>query len=251
MLGVALNDAVKQGLIAENPLPKVGIKYSRQNQTKVTLWTDEHVERLIAAIAGERYECLIRLALMTGMRQGELLGLRWEDIDWKNEVIKIRQAIEKVPQDGKLRYRLGTPKTACSIRDVKIGEKGMNVLRLQRKRVETLQALAGERWKEHDLVFPSSVGTPINPSNLSSEYKSYLRQAGIPDATFHYLRHHAASLMARNGADVATVAKVLGHASPATTQQIYTHYFDREAQKLTVEMGELFGMEEGVESSEE
>lgn len=251
VLGVALNDAVKQGLIAENPVPKAGIKYSRQNQTKVTLWTDEHVERLVTAIAGEKYECLIRLALMTGMRQGELLGLRWEDLDWKNRVIKIRQAYEKVPQEGKLRYRLGTPKTTSSIRDLKIGEKGMTVLRLQRKRVETLRALVGERWKEHDLVFPSSVGTPINPSNLLSEYKSYLRKAGIPDAPFHYLRHHAASLMARNGANIATVAKVLGHASPTTTQQIYTHYFDREAQKLMAEMGELFGMDEGAISPEE
>ncbi|MGB9640620.1 MAG: tyrosine-type recombinase/integrase, partial [Anaerolineales bacterium] len=110
--------------------------------------------------------------------------------------------------------------------------------------VKVLQKLAGNRWKEYNLVFPSSIGTPINPSNLLRIYKGYLRKAGIPDAPFHYLRHHVASLMSREGAKASTVAGILGHSDASITQRTYTHFFDEDAQQITKKMGERFGFSE-------
>ena len=244
VLNAALNEAVRQGLLSDNPVPKTRIKHPQVKQAKVTLWTDEQVDRLLTTIVGQKYEYLIRLALMTGMRQGELLGLKWEDVDLNQGIIRVRHSLQKAVVDEKLRFTIGIPKTPSSIRQISIGSAGMSVLRKQYEKVRLLRQLAGDRWVENDLVFPSSFGTPINPSNLLHEFKEYIRQADIPMAPFHYLRHHAASLMARNGASVIAVAGILGHSNSWITQKTYTHFFDKEARQTSQRMGELFAIPE-------
>ncbi len=118
---------------------------------------------------------------------------------------------------------LGKPKTKSSIRSIKIGNESIEVLKRQKDRNNKERELAIRFWKENDLVFPSTIGTANDPSNVLKKFRQLLKKAGLPKIRFHDLRHTAAALMLNNSVDVIVASKRLGHAKPSITMDVYGH----------------------------
>lgn len=136
--------------------------------------------------------------------------------------IKINQNLKRLP-NGKLVF--GKPKTKTSIRSITIGEETIGVLRKQKKSIERERNDNSVRnlWKEMDLVFPSTIGKPIDPTNLLKKFRRSLKKAELPRLRFHDIRHTSASLMLNNGVDVLVASRRLGHAKPSITLDVYGH----------------------------
>jgi integrase len=108
-------------------------------------------------------------------------------------------------------------------RTIKVGEGALQLLRVHLERQNKQRALAGDRWQEYDLVFPSKVGTPMDASNLRLDFQRVLKNAGLPTIRFHDLRHTSASLMLNHGVPVIVASRILGHSKPSITLDIYGH----------------------------
>lgn len=176
----------------------------------------------MAKEVNDRNYAIYYLAIVTGMRQGELLGLQWKNVDLDKGIIKVVQNQKRLPS-GKLVF--GKPKTKTSIRSIKIGEESIEVLQNQEKRIkrEREDDRVKHIWKEMDMVFPSTIGTPIDPTNILKKFRKALIKAGLPRIRFHDLRHTAAAIMLNNGVDLFIAYKRLGHAKPSITLDVYGH----------------------------
>ena len=161
------------------------------------------------------------LAVHTGMRQGELLALKWADVDLKSGRVSVRRTITK--SGGHL--LLGEPKTAKSRRTITLTAGSLTALRAHRKRqLEEMMQRTG-LWQDHGLVFASEAGSLINPTNLRRRhFASLLKRAGLPiDTSFHDLRHTCATLLLGKGVHPKFVQELLGHANTAITLDTYSH----------------------------
>ena len=165
---------------------------------------------------------------------GELLGLKWSDLDWASGVIYIKRQLQRVTGKG---FKFSPPKTQAGRRMVQLGPETMRQLVDHRKRQEIEQLRKG--WKEHDLFFPSSIGTPTDQRNLHRYFKPMLKKAGLPDIRFHDLRHTAATLMLMNGIPIIVVSRRLGHSKPSVTLDIYSHYLPGMQKEAAILMDEL------------
>jgi integrase len=177
------------------------------------------IQFLIAA-RGNRHEALFHLAVKTGMRQAELLGLKWMDLDWTSGVLHVRRQVQRIDGKG---FVFCEPKTKTGRRSIQLGEASLQMLRRQLEKQRREKAGAGGHWNENDLIFASSVGTPTELRNLLREYKKVLLKAGLPEIRFHDLRHTAASIMLKHNIPVFTVSRILGHSKPSVTLDIYAH----------------------------
>jgi integrase len=178
----ALNQAVKRRRIPYNVATLVEIP--RADKPAIIPLTPEQARKLLSAVRGDPLEGLYRVALSLGLRRGEILALRWEDIDFDQRELKVTGSIRRV--GGVLRRRL--PKTQSSVRKLPIPAILLQVLRQHRARQDKTRQQDG--WQEHGLVFPSSVGTLMEPGNLHRHFKAVLVRARLPATIrFHDLRH--------------------------------------------------------------
>jgi integrase len=244
----ALNQAMRWQYVSRNVATLVDVpRYVHtdpadpargQNQDFTIQPLDEQqARRLLHAVAGHRLEAIYRVALSLGLRAGEVLGLRWSDIDVTRASLRITGAIQRLR--GKLVRT--TTKTSASARAIDIPP----VLLGQLKRRQTLQAQerldAGERWREHDLVFTTTNGTPIDPRNLTRHFKRVLQQAGLPHTIrFHDLRHSCATLLIAQGVHPRVVMEILRHTQISTTMNTYAHVLPRLQRDATTKIEELF-----------
>ena len=178
------------------------------------------ISRFLEAARLSRYEVVYHLALTTGMRQGEILGLKWSDIRWQKGALNIRRQVIKNNGEG---FTFTSPKTRSGIRMIPISETCLQMLRLHHEQQNQVKAFAGDRWREHNLVFTSIIGTPVDRSNLRKDFQSILKNSNISRIRFHDLRHTAASLMLNNGVPILSVSRMLGHSKPSVTLDIYGH----------------------------
>lgn len=170
--------------------------------------------------ANDRVAAIYGVALATGARQGELLALRWADVDFDRGTIRIARTL--IRANGGL--TMSEPKTASGKRTIPLGRTTMDALRAHRTTQVAERLRLGPVWNDADLVFASQTGAPIDPSNLlSRHYYPLLRRAGLPCLTFHALRHTAATLMLGSGTHIRVVAERLGHADPGVTLRVYSH----------------------------
>ena len=218
ILHKSLNDAIRRGYLSFNPVQ--GAILPRPDQKEMQILDEDEVMRFLIVVQGNRREALYNIAVKTGMRQGELLALKWSDLDWKRGTIRVQRQVQRIPGEGMV-FR--APKTKASLRTIQLGEQTLDTLRNQRTRLELEKAVAGERWQEHNLIFPSTVGTPMGASNLLKDFKKQLEKAKLRDIRFHDLRHTAASLMLNYGVPVLVVSKILGHSKTSTTLDVYGH----------------------------
>lgn len=214
----SLQQALKLGIIGRNPADAVVKPAVIKREMQV--WNESQISQFLVAIQGHRNETLYRLALATGMRRGELVGLQWIDVDWLGQSIYVQRQVTQPDGGG---FEFTSTKTNAGRRKISLGDGLIQAFRAQYDRVQTLRAAVGKNWKENDLVFPSMVGTPIDGYNLSKEFQDLAAIAGVQKIRFHDLRHTAASMMLNHGIPVIVVSRILGHSKPSITMDIYGH----------------------------
>jgi integrase len=217
-LRVALNRAVRTGLVSRNVAQLVDPP--RVPRKEVAYLSPDQARDLLAHINGHRLEALITLALSTGLRQGEALGLRWQDIDLELGSIRVVHALQRLPGGG---LALVEPKTTRSRRTITLPAVTLEVLREQRKRQAAARLFAGSRWQDGDFVFTTADGLPLDGDNVTRDFQTALRKAGLPRMRFHDLRHSAATLLLVQGVPARVVMDVLGHSQISVTLNTYSH----------------------------
>ena len=225
VLHKALDTAVKWELVAKNVCDLV--TPPRQKPFEAQALMLEQVQKLLAVTQGHHMEALFKLALATGMRRGELMGLKWQDIDFNKGVLQVRRILSRIPTKlpGK-GYEEAEPKTQKSKRSIIIAPIALEALKQHRLRQLEAKLKAGSLWQEHDYVFCTSVGTHLNPSkDILDQLKLLLKKAGLPDIRFHDLRHSTATLLLSVGVHPKVVQEILGHSQISMTLDVYSHVF--------------------------
>ena len=213
----ALGQALKWGLVTRNAAALTDPP--RVVTTPVQPLTLEQARHLMHAARDDMHGPLLTVAIATGLRQGELFGLRWTDVDLERGVLRVSHAMQRV---GKVATFI-EPKTARSRRTINLPTFAVEALRVQRVRQNERRLFHGPDWADWNLVFSSSIGTPLNPSNVIHRFHKILERAGLPRQRFHDLRHCAASLLLAAGEHPRVVMDVLGHSQIALTMNTYSH----------------------------
>lgn len=234
----ALKDALLMGLVQRNVSEMV--RAPRRSSREMMTLTDTQAKQLLEVVRGERFEILYFLALTTGMRLGELLGLRWQDLDLERGTLQVRMNVQQ-SEGG---FILAETKTAYSRRS--IGLTRTATLALYRHRAcQNEEGLAlGESWNNSlGLVFPNRLGGIMIPDNLTKRYfKEVLRKLGLSEEVrFHDLRHTAATLLLSRGVHPKVVSEMLGHADISITLRVYAHVTPHMQEAAIYVMENLFG----------
>lgn len=191
--------------------------------------TPEQARLLLDAAVGDRLEALYVTALATGLRQGELLGLRWEDVDLDaRKTMRVSHSLARVK--GKL--ELLEPKTERSRRTVVLPEVAVTALRAHRTRQRMERLVAGSRWVDTGHVFATSVGTALDAATVTRSFQRALDRAGLPHSRFHDLRHAAATFLLAQGFTLEDVKNLLGHSSIVLTSNTYGHVLEQRQREV-------------------
>ena len=218
--------AVAQKIISENPCKAVALPKVEHKEMQ-TIPAEQLQAFLKEAKTTGVYE-MYYIELATGLRRGELLGLKWTDIDWKNGIIKVRRSIARV--NGEI---VESPlKTKNSYRAVTISQQAIEVLKEQKARTNDTY------------VFPSPNGGPISPDSVNNMLKRVLARAGIPKVRFHDLRHTFATIALQNGVDIKTVSGMLGHFSAGFTLDTYAHVTTSAQKEAAETMSQVLSKQE-------
>ena len=234
VLHSACSQAVKMGIIPRNPANATIPPKSPEKEMRIL--DGSQVSQMLTTARGHRWESLYHLAVTTGMRQMEILGLKWTDLDWIRKTIRVERQLIR-PKGDKVKF--SHPKTKHGKRGVALGPRTIDILRAHYENQHAEIQKAGEKWRETGLIFTTSTGSAIHPRNLLRNYKALLRDSGLPQIRFHDLRHTAASLMLNNGIPVIIVSRRLGHARPSITLDIYGHIIPSMQSKAAELMDEL------------
>jgi integrase len=236
VLGRLLGSAVREGLIAENPVRRLERgERPRVERRQFPSLDRDAIGKLIAATP-ERYRALVALSVLTGIRQSEALGLQWQDVDLRAGVLRVRRQLDRSGS-------LVEPKTAAAKREIPLPPFLVRMLQRHKE-----QAFSEGRARPSDFVFSSKAGTPLGHRNIVRRgLDKALERSGLPRLSWHDLRHVAASALIAEGASVAYVSRVLGHANPSITLSIYAHEFakaehaDRTRERLEQAFGDIVG----------
>jgi integrase len=223
VLRTALNAAVADGLVARNVARLVKGPQGAKG-SKMAPLDAEQSKKLLSVLPGERLEAAYVVALRLGLRQAEILGLRWSDIDFEGHTLKVEQTVKRIGRtEGKTELIFSAPKTDSSRRLPSMSEPLIAVLKAHRARQAQERLAAGRRWQTHDLVFCTGIGTPIDAAVLWRNFKRLLVKAGLPSIRFHDLRHSTASLLFKEGVPMKVISELLGHSSIRITADVYSH----------------------------
>lgn len=242
ILGRALREAEAAGIIARNVCRLV--RPPRAPHTEMQTLSADQARTLIHAADRDRLHTLYVLALASGARQGELLALRWSDVDLQLGTIRITRTLVRGVRPGvrstdgvpRTEWVFTEPKTASSRRTIPVGRAALDALGGHRKLQAEDRLRAGPAWHDGNLVFSSMVGTPLDASNVRVLYRAMLKRAGLPLIRFHDLRHTAATLLLEAGVHPRAVADRLGHATPSLVMNTYGHVTERMQRDATAAM---------------
>jgi integrase len=217
LLHKALKQAVNDGLVARNVTQAV--KAPRQQRKEIPTLNQEQARIFLEAAKGDRLEALYLLAIHTGLRQGELLGLKWGDVDLDRGTLQVRRILSAAKNGP----TFTTPKNNQG-RSVRLTAQAMQALRDHRKRQVEERLKHDGFWQDYGFVFTTLVGTPLNRHNVfSRSFKPLLRRAELPDMPFHALRHSFATLMLSGGEHPKVVQEIMGHSGIRVTMDFYSH----------------------------
>lgn len=221
VLHKALQQAVLVGYLHFNPADACVLP--RVEKPKIIPFDDVQISEFLTAIRGNRFETLFTVTLFTGMREGEVLGLTWDCVDFERGIITIDKQLQLHQEKGCTPYELASTKNG-KCRSVMAAPSIMALLKRHRAAQAQQKLLAGSAWKNRDdLVFTDALGTHLTKPTVYREFKRVAAAIGRPDARFHDLRHSYAVAALRSGDDVKTVQGNLGHATAAFTLDVYGH----------------------------
>ena len=197
------------------------IVFPKDDPTEIEVYNQDEVNEILQALKDEptNIRALVEIAIFTGMRRGEIVGLKWSDIDFENQKVFVRRSIYK-PKNGKAQEKL--PKTKGSIRTISIPECLCKTLLEYRMHQDRHISFMGDAWKNLDYVFTEEDGYVMNPQTPTKQFSKFLKRHDIRHLKFHGLRHTSATLLLANGCDIKTVSSRLGHSDIETTG-IYVH----------------------------
>ena len=236
-LRAALNQAIRWGMIGRNAAmlvdPPRGPKY------EIRPFDPDEARRFLAGIKGDRLEALYSVALALGLRQGEALGLRWQDVDLDLGRIKVVHQLQRLA--GKL--TLVELKTEQSRRMLVLPASTWMALRHHRARQASERTNAGQKWHDGDLVFAKADGRPLEATTVSRMFHRHLEAAGLPQRRFHDLRHSCATLLLVQGVSPRVVMEILGHSEVNMTLNTYSHVIPQLRQEAAERMDEILDLE--------
>ena len=211
---------VSRNIVSEQSAPKV-----IDNEMVIV----QDVPGLVERLRDWRLGTVAMVSLFTGARLGEVLALRWNRVDLEGGVLKVREALEQTKAHG---VRFKSPKSKASRRDVTLPDMLVEVLRDHRKAaLEVRMQLGAGRVPDDALLFATLDGGPLSPNAVSAAWADFAASIGMPDVTFHALRHTHASQLIHEGVDIVTISKRLGHAKPDITLRVYAHLFQKDDSK--------------------
>ncbi|WP_460580980.1 tyrosine-type recombinase/integrase [Humibacter ginsengisoli] len=214
-----LSEAMREQLVSRNVATLV--RTPRLEKQEVTPWTADEVASFSLAASSHRLSALFTLAYSVGLRRGELLGLRWTDVDLARGLLHVRQTLQRLGADRGL--VMGPPKSVRSRRTIPLPSTAASALDRHRREQDSELAVLPGLFNEHGLVFTTAIGTPIEPSNLRREFNALIEKAGVRRIRFHDLRHTCASLLFAQGVPPRVVMDLLGHSTLSITTDLYAH----------------------------
>lgn len=239
LLHAAFAQAQSAGLVRANvwdavtpprPAPKRGV-----------VWNEAQVARFLAAACRTFYHPIWLVSLTTGMRIGELLGLRWSDVDIEGATATVEQGVV-LWDEG---FDFDTPKTESGRRTVSLGAITVAALREHRVRQDAQREKRGAAWTNLDLVFASRNGTPLEPTNVRRELRLITERLGLPHTRLHGLRHASSTIAIQNGVPINTVSQRLGHSRVETTLALYVRSRQEDERGVSETMEGLMGVVDG------
>lgn len=234
ILRAALRDAVKWGLVSRNVATLVD--GPRVPHHDIQPLSPDEARRLLEVVAPHRLGALFSVALAVGLRQGEALGLRWEDVDLEEGTLAVRKTLQRI--DGK--FVLVEPKTVRSRRTIALPSAAVDALRRHRARQMEDRLMAGSMWKDDwGLVFTTATGRPLQGTNVTRTFQQLLAKAALRRQRFHDLRHSCASLLLAQGVHPRVVMETLGHSQIGLTMNTYSHVLPPLQREAAVRMDEV------------
>lgn len=242
VLRAALNQAMRWGLVTSNVATLV--EPPKQVKHSPVLFTHEEALRFLDAVRGDRLEALYTVALTLGLRCGEAVGLRWEDIDLDAGTLSITGQIVRVPKGG---GRLRTDaKTSGSHRTLMLPRSCIAALQRRRDNQQWERRAARDDWQDTGYVFTTRNGGPFEPRAINRFLARILEKAGLPHMGPHGLRHSAGSILHAQGESLKTISTLLGHSSIRITADLYTHIGDQSKRELADRMDDIYGDSEDI-----
>ena len=235
ILHIAFEEAARLGLLAHNPIDRVTAPAHQPRQGQA--WTAAEARSFLTIAAADMYQPYWVLALGTGMRPSEVLGLQWGDLDLERgtlAVCRARATVSSTAYDG-------APKSRAGTRALDLPPALVALLRAHRIAQLERRLALGELWADHDLVCASEVGTPIDLHNVANRFRRLCAQAGVPKIRPYDLRHTAISLMAEQGHDLKAISELVGHSDPRLTARVYQHGYPHQRKAALDGLGTLLG----------
>ena len=241
ILHKALDSAVKWQLAVRNvtdavELPSRPAWHADEADEGMTVLTEAQVSAMLRAAADTPHYAAVHVAVMTGMRRGEVYGLRWQDVDLPGRCIFVRQTIQYDVSRGVF---FKEPKNRHSRRQVAITPEDADVLRKHRQRQLEKRIQLGEVYQDHGLVFCQDDGNPTHPDTITKWFPRFMANNGLPRLRFHDLRHTHVTLLIKAGVDIKTVSKRVGHASATMTLNNYGHVLPDQQESAALKLAAL------------
>ena len=242
VLRCALNEAVKWNLVARNAAALVDPQ--RYIKGEIVPLNAEDANKFLEAIKGDPLETVFHVALSLGLREGEILGLRWQDVDLDKRIVHVRCSLQRI--DKKL--RLVEPKTEKSKRTLPIPDSLLSSLRAHRTKQLEDKLAAGAEWQENGLAFTTSRGTPLSARNVIRSYHRLLAKGKLKRRRFHDLRHSCATFLLAKNIPARTVMDILGHSNISLTMNTYSHVMPEMLRDAADAMNEVISQSNVVSS---
>ncbi len=238
-LRAALNVAMKWNLITRNAAALITVTVRKR---KPHIYSQSQAAVFLETIHGDRLEALFWLALCIGPREGELLGLKWNDFDFETGIVSLLRSLQRVklPGEKKSTLQLLPTKTEESERSLWLPQIVLEKVLAHRRLQDEERNFAGSAWRDTGMVFTTGIGTMLDARNMLREYYRLRDRAQLPKIRFHDLRHSAATILKMAGIPDQAIQKLLGHASVRTTQDIYMHLVPDAEKGAAEKMDEIF-----------
>lgn len=239
IITTSLKKAIIWGYIVNNP--NSFIEKPKVRKKEIQCYSPEEVEKLLECIKNEclKYQAMIYLAIDSGARRGEIVGLTWNDVDLKKQTLNINKSVQYTKELGIFEK---TTKTQTSDRIIYLSNKTIEILKAYQKEQLENKLKLGSKWENSKRIFTTIVGGDMHPDTPSQILEKIIKKYNLKRISFHGLRHTSISLQISSGIQAQIISKRAGHSSVSTTHSIYSHFFDNEFKEVASAMNNILSV---------